>query len=1386
MKNQVMKNQEHYRQSGWAIALTTAIFIIPPSPIQAQLIPDNSLGAESSRITPNVLIQGLSADQIEGGATRGVNLFHSFRDFNVANGQRVYFANPNEISNILTRVTGNSSSEILGRLGVNGGANLFLLNPNGILFGPNASLDIRGSFTASTANSFTFPNGEQFSATNPAAPPLLTINVPIGLQYGSPQTGQITNAGKLQVGQNLTLSASAISSRGLLFAPNGQITLESKAGDIAVQQLAAQTATLSAANNLNLIESQLVTKGDLNLLAQNTIQMRDSPTTPIIAQAGGNLLVQGNQKVDIFALNHPNSGLFSTGAMTLRSATPVIGDAHYWSGGNFRVEQLNDSLGTLISPNDPVIRASGNVAFNDYTGASLHIFAGGSVIIPGIITITNPDILANSIVENVTLSDGIRIVRIRGNTQPTLDIRAGTTEFTPAAITGGVGGFVPGAPSIGGTGTSANIIVGGIDNSGGTVFLTNQYFSNSSLNGNISITDLIDTRSFIAEGGSVIIDSKGSVSFSNAGAIDSSTFSLTNNAGDITILATGAVSLANESNFIFSTTFGAGKGGDIKIASNSLYLTNGAALASRTFGAGQGGVLSVKAAEIVLDGESINGAVGSGLYAYTGATGNAGNLLVNTERLSVRNGAQISAPTVAEGRGADVSVVASESIQVTGVSPVSIFPSAINTKTQSNGNAGNLIIQTPILLIQNGGQISTGTEPMYGDLGNAGNLSIISSELVEISGVGTRANGVLVPSLLSADTTTKGNGGNLSIETNLLMVREGGSITTASSSTDLNAGNAGDIRIRATELVNVNGINGLFKSNINTLSLGGGNSGSVEITATKLEVESGAGITTSTIGSGRGGNIAINATQAIELRGTGANGFSLSNLTLNTLGEALNSELLQAIAASPVFPSAITAETLGSANAGTIKLNTERLIIRDGAGLSTTTSGTGLAGDVIVNAGESVELIGVSQGDFFPSTLLAATLTTGDAGNVIINTQRFVAKDGAQVSASTLSQGRAGTLKLNASTSVEVSGTSPSGIPSSLSFDTESFGDAGELQVTTPRLLVLGGGQISAATLSEGKGGVIAVNASDYVEINGTSSDKLSASGLYFDSSGAGDARGISINTKRLTVQNGGIVTVNGSGTGAAGDLEINAGSIFMSDGARLTATTQSGEGGNIRIKTEGSVILRRDSDIRTNAFGTGNGGNITFDVGGAIVAVLSEDSDVLASAVTGRGGNIFAKAIAILGFRQFNKVETSESDFIATSQLGIDGVVTLDTRNPQPNMPIPNKLDSPSLAQGCDASPGVANRDRPANRFVYAGRGGLPPNPSEALSGSALWEDGRSPSVSSTPSAPQKQVAAPTAIIEATGWVREADGTIALVADGASSNPSFQASFQCDRQTSR
>src|SRR4028118_915594 len=147
---------------GGCVAIFGTLWAMSSDRVNAQIVPDNTLGAESSVVTPIPNIPGIRSDRIDGGATRGPNLFHSFQEFNVGEGRGAYFANPTGIENILTRVTGSNASNILGKLGVLGGANLFLLNPNGILFGANSSLDVQGSFLASTASSIQFDNGEVF------------------------------------------------------------------------------------------------------------------------------------------------------------------------------------------------------------------------------------------------------------------------------------------------------------------------------------------------------------------------------------------------------------------------------------------------------------------------------------------------------------------------------------------------------------------------------------------------------------------------------------------------------------------------------------------------------------------------------------------------------------------------------------------------------------------------------------------------------------------------------------------------------------------------------------------------------------------------------------------------------------------------------------------------------------------------------------------------------------------------------------------------------------------------------------------------------------------------------------------------------------------------
>ena len=198
------------------IAISIWSTIVTP-PTYGQVASDASLSTEVA--TPNNL-----DFTITGGNQVGNNLFHSFQEFSIPSGGSAKFEGTQGIDNIISRVTGGSISSINGLIQTQGYANFFLINPNGVIFGPDAQLNIRGSFLATTANRINFADGRSFSATVSQTQPLLSVSTPIGLQFGA-NVKPIVNQSQTPDGTGFPIGLEVDSGRTLALV-GGDITIE--------------------------------------------------------------------------------------------------------------------------------------------------------------------------------------------------------------------------------------------------------------------------------------------------------------------------------------------------------------------------------------------------------------------------------------------------------------------------------------------------------------------------------------------------------------------------------------------------------------------------------------------------------------------------------------------------------------------------------------------------------------------------------------------------------------------------------------------------------------------------------------------------------------------------------------------------------------------------------------------------------------------------------------------------------------------------------------------------------------------------------------------------------------------------------------------------------
>ncbi|MGJ5633354.1 filamentous hemagglutinin N-terminal domain-containing protein [Nostoc sp. CALU 1950] len=485
-------------------------------------------------------------------------------------------------------------------------------------------------------------------------------------------------------------------------------------------------------------------------------------------------------------------------------------------------------------------------------------------------------------------------------------------------------------------------------------------------------------------------------------------------------------------------------------------------------------------------------------------------------------------------------------------------------------------------------------------------------------------------------------------------------------------------------------------------------------------------------------------------------------------------------------------------------------------------------GDLTVNASESVVVEQDTQ-------VFTQSLSNGNSGNINVTTQKLVVRSGAQLHGQ-LTINASDSVELIGGTSIPVFRDGSDLISSGLFSATYGDKNAGSITINTGKLRIQGGARISTSSegiyrfisnqltpKNTGKAGNLTVNVSDSVELIGTSPNGSRLSGLFSGTEGPGDGGNLTLTTGRLIIKDGAAITVSSqarknviyvgdpNNLGKAGDLNITARSIVLDNKGKLTAETESGRGGNIAVQVQDLLLMRRESKITTNAGKTGlggDGGNITIKApNGFVVAAPFANSDITANAFSGSGGKITITAKNIFGFvprtradverldpEEINPKNLRTSDITAFSQQNplLNGTVQINSPDADPSkglVELPVNLDDASqqITAGCNSGGKIAS-----SSFVATGRGGLAPDPTELLIADAVLADwitlspesqNRAGSiqkgvvVQAQPNTEEKSqkvnsVNESTQIVEAQGWVIDANGKVVLVAQVPIASP--------------
>ena len=909
------------------------------SPLRAEVTFDGTLG-------PGGTLSGNFDIPDSYGTQVGANLFHSFSTFNIDTGESATFTSSfaGVTDNVIGRVTGGSLSTIDGLLASTiPGAAIWLINPNGIVFGDNASLSVPGAFHVSTADYLLLEDGGRFDATNVGGTVLTMANpvafgflgaTPMPISVGASALDLEPGADISFVGGDITLTNTTIN------APGGRVNLAS----------AASAGELSLGPN-GIGVNGVSSFGDVTLDAANVVSSADN---------GGDIFIRGGQ---FFMDRESFLASQTTGGAPADSGGDIVLDVD--DAAILNSSQISTSTFAAGTAGNITMRASGDVLIQgDTSGLPAGIYAnsregatgdGGDILLSA----SNLSIIEGGIVGAITFGAGAT-GNIDIDLTETLLMRS-TPGLFNSKILASASMFFGAAGDVGSVDiTAADIVMelGALiqaetfDGNGGTLTVNADTLSIT------GASQMTTDTSGSGNGGALTVNA-GDINVSgyqlvpDIGFFLSGLFANTSGSGDGGVIDINANDMTVADFAIIGANVQAtstGLGGQISVDTDRLTISNGAFISAGSLGAGDSGNINVTATEnVLIDGQFQTCCNFTGIFANTFGNASAGTITVTTPELEIRDGGFIQAGSFnsfdpfATGTAKDIFV---------NVDNLLIDAGFISASTWTSGNAGTVVVNaTGTVTLQNstGHVFAAGNSPVGGLVAESGAFFTSSMATGDAGDIIVNANELILldGGAITAQTITAGDAGSIRINANSLSAHGNENpYTLISNNTAFGSGDAGSINIDVNDMT----VTGLASIQAATLGFGGvGSGGAINISADNLTLANGGSITALSLSIGNAGTVDI------DVDGT----FSASGGDQNPLG----------------FGN-VSSASFGSGDGGMLNIAADTVVIDDNGVINATASLDGAGGDIVI-AGR---VISISDN----STVSASATGAGNAGTVII------------------------------------------------------------------------------------------------------------------------------------------------------------------------------------------------------------------------------------------------------------------------------------------------------------------------------------------------------------------------------------------------------------------